>query len=59
VAAPRRVHLTGGNRPGYRGYRPGPVSVSTDYQQVDFKHLGFEFKKLKNEKKSLKILHDL
>jgi hypothetical protein len=43
VAAPCRVHLTGGN--------PGPLSVSTDYQPVDFKHLGFEFKKLKNEKK--------
>jgi hypothetical protein len=26
---------------------------------VDFKHLGFEFKKLKNEEKSLKIFHDL
>jgi hypothetical protein len=59
---PTRVHLTGGNRPGYRGYwpyRPGPVSVPAGYQLVDFKHLGFEFKKLKNEEKSLKIFHDL
>jgi hypothetical protein len=54
-----RVHLTGGNRPGYRGYRPAPVSVPTGYQPVDFKHLGFEFEKLKNEEKYLKILHDL
>jgi hypothetical protein len=49
-----RVHLTGGNRPGYRGYRPyrpGPVSVPTGYQPGVFKIFGFEFKKMKNEEK--------
>jgi hypothetical protein len=55
-SAPARVHLTGGNRPGYR---PGPVSVPAGYQPGVFKFFGFEFKKLKNEEKCLKIVHDL
>jgi hypothetical protein len=45
-----RVHLTGGNRPGYRGnrpYRPGPVTVPVGYQQVGSKIFEFEFQKLK------------
>jgi hypothetical protein len=46
----RRVHLTGGNRPGYRGnrpYRPGPVTVPAGYQPVGSKKFEFEFQKLK------------
>jgi hypothetical protein len=49
-----RVSLTVGNRP----YRSRPVTVPAGYQPVGLKIFGFEFKKLKNEKKSLKILHD-
>jgi hypothetical protein len=58
----RRVHLTGGNRPGYRGnrpYRPGPVTVPAGYQPVGSKKFEFEFQKLKIVEKSLKILRDL
>jgi hypothetical protein len=53
-SAPARVHLTGGNRPGYRGYRPyrpGPISVPAGYQPGVYKIFGFEIKKLKNEEK--------
>jgi hypothetical protein len=45
-----RVHLTGGNRPGYRGnrpYRPGPVTVPARDQSVGSKNFEFEFQKLK------------
>jgi hypothetical protein len=42
-----RVYLSVGNRP----YRPGSVTVSAGYQPGVFKIFGFEFKKLKNEKK--------
>jgi hypothetical protein len=45
-----RVHLTDGNRPGYRGnrpYRPGPVTVLAGYQPVGSKKIEFDFQKLK------------
>jgi hypothetical protein len=57
-----RVYLTVCNRLGYRGNQAnqtGPVTVPTGYQPVVFKNFGFEFKKLKNEEKFLKVLHDL
>jgi hypothetical protein len=57
-----RVYLTVGNRSGYRGNRSnrtGPVTVPADYQPGVFKNFGFKFKKLKNEEKISKILHDL
>jgi hypothetical protein len=50
-----RVHLTVGNQP----YRPGPVTVPAGYQPVGLEIFEFEFKKLKNVEKSLKILRDL
>jgi hypothetical protein len=46
-----RVYLTVGNRPGYRGNRPGPVTVLAGYQPVGSKFFEFEFQKLKNVEK--------
>jgi hypothetical protein len=57
-----RVYLTVSNRPDYHGnrpYRPGPVTVPVGYQPVGLKFFEFEFQKLKNVEKSLKILRDL
>jgi hypothetical protein len=50
LAVSGRVHLTGGNRPGYRGnrpYRPGPLMVPAGYQPMGSKNFEFEFQKLK------------
>jgi hypothetical protein len=50
LSAHTRVHLTGGNRPGYHGnrpYRTGPVTVPAGYQLVVSKIFEFEFQKLK------------
>jgi hypothetical protein len=48
---PTMVYLTVGNRP----YRPGAAG----YRRVSSKNFEFEFQKLKNVGKSLKILRDL
>jgi hypothetical protein len=50
LSAHTRVHLTGGDRPSYRGnrpYRTGPVTVPAGYQPVGSKNFEFEFQKLK------------
>jgi hypothetical protein len=54
-----RVSLTVGNRPDYRGNWPGLIAVPAGYQPVGLKFFEFEFKKLKNVAKSLKIHRDL
>jgi hypothetical protein len=59
---PRRVRLTVGNRPVYRGnrsYGPGPVTVPAGYQPLGSKKFEFEFQKLKIVENTLKVLRDL
>jgi hypothetical protein len=54
-----RVYLTVANRPGYRGNRPGPVTVPAGYQPVGKFFFEFEFQKLKNVEKIPKNTFDL
>ena len=54
-----RVHQTGRNRSGYRGYRsnrPGPVPVPAGFKPAQIQILNLNSKKWKNPKKILKIL---
>ena len=54
-----RVHQTGRNRSGYRGYRsnrPGPVPIPAGFKPAQIQILNLNSKKWKNPKKILKIL---